>query len=1520
MNITELSIKNPYLVVSLSIAIAVLGLISFLKTPVDLFPDTTPPQVLVITVEPGASAKDVSDKITEIIEKEVNTISGIKRVRATSRDEVSAVLTEFFYSKDINEAVTDVVNAIERIKAQLPLDTRPSQIYRIGDATHATMTIALSPKPETGKSLETVRLLAENDIRDDFLRLKAVGDVDVFGGYKPEVGIEVDRDKLRGYHLTLMDVIAAVSKRNVTIPGGYIYGTKKEYLVRTDAEFKGLEEIKDLPIKENSGKTGFIFLKDVATVRQGVEERRSLYHGNGRPAIALNILRPDKGHTLETIQAAKKLLPELERRYPDIRFEITDDQEPIVDVNLKGMRSSLVQAVILTVLIIFLFLADKKAAAIISVSIPMAFLFSLMVLKFSPYTMNMVTLSGLIIAVGMVVDASIVVLENIFRHFTGNRDLSGREAALIGTKEVALANTAGMLTTVIVLFPVMFTGGYPQQVLRQLSIIIGSTIFASLIASLTIVPLIASRILMREERKKNVFERMAEGIDGWVKKTSAVYVFLLKGALKHRRATIMVTMASFMLTMRIVAPLLVGELMPPMDTGIVKVTLDMPSQDNIREVEKIVSRVEDMIRGTEGYVSLSTVIGSEPGQTSFGQGGATVQQAFLTAHLVTRDKRKTTIWEIEDRWRDAIRKIPGIRSFTVVEFGATPISTTKAPFDFIIRGKNPEVLDKMADRALAKLKGTRGLVDIRRSWYKDKPEVEITPDPAKCRYYGVSTKEVAEYIKFAVKGAPVSRMRLEGFLDIPIRVAYRDQDLDTARSIDAVYIPTRYGQIPMRNFVDIKERRIQPFITREDLENTIDITGVNSVATIAQAASAAGRHLRRGGMILPDGYSVRMSGTPENMMESKRRLGKSLLFGIILLYLLIVPMYKSFTHPLVIMSAIPLAVIGAFWGLLIFDKPMCMPAFMGMILLAGTIVNNSILLLDFILQARAKGVPRDEAIIQSVAIRTRPILMTACSTVIGLTPLVFEMAVGLERLSPLGIVAACGLILGTFLTMIVIPVIYSLIDDLKEHLSRRKAMPKASHAAGGLLIGVGLLVAAPRVLADTATSPIPTEASAARFDLRKAVAYALEHSPDIDESKAAVLSSRGGRQRALSGLLPRLTALGSYTEYRLDHPIISGVAGEKQRFDDRVATGKIEGNLLVTDFGKTYYAYESAKDAYLASVMSLERKKEVVIYTVADVYFEIDAVKSLLKAFRAQHRSLEELKKRMELFLKDGKIAKIDLLKVDVRLAAIEDKIEQLKSRQVFLTARLAEEIGWEGPLELDDAFRKVTSDVTGGMPLDTHLKDALETRRDIRAARRLSQSEKARWTSSRRAFFPRILLTGGVGEFSGFSEAAKFEGDKRWDDDMWVGLSVSLPLFDGGLRHGDELAAEGGYHRTLAREKKVRLDVYKDIQKAWADMRSARKRMALAEESRKQAEETLRLERLKYKDGKGVINDVLDAEASVRAADALFFEALADYNISIFEFSLARGDLLEHYEGLISSVGETEPEASMIKKGGGGK
>jgi len=1026
MNLTNFSLKNPYTITAIVLVVVALGLFAFFRTPTDLFPNTVPPQVVVITVEPGAAASDVSDKITQIIEKELNSISGLKKVTSISRDEVSTINAEFYYDKPIGEAVVDVQNATSRIRAKLPPDILEPRIYRITDATRPLLTLAMSPKPGSTKSLPVIRLLAENQIMDAILGLPGIADVDVFGGYQPEISIRVKRENLIANNLTMAKVVAALAKQNVSAPAGTIYTKHNELLVRTLGEFADLEKIRDLPIARAGD--GFVRIRDVADVALSHREQRSFYHGNGKPAIAINILRPDNGPTVAAIKNFKAFLPKLQARYPDIQFEITDDQEPIIDINVHGMRTSLVQAVILTVVVIFLFLADVRAALVVSVSIPLAFLTSLVVLWFSPYTLNMVTLSGLIIAVGMVVDASVVVLENIYRHYRQLKTPDALLAARQGTNEVSLAVTAGMFTTVIVLIPVMFTGGYTQQVMRPLNMMISSTLVASLLVALTVIPLLASKLLARPHHKRNVIERVFGVTDRGVSALAAVYLGILRRALRWRLVTLILAVLFFVGTMKIVPPLIGGELMTPMDTGIAIIEFDTPSDYAPQQVERVLSRVEQMIYRQPGVQMVSATVGSEPGQISFGGGGTTAQSAKITIHLIDRKHREETIWQIEDKWRKELRRIPGIRSFRVSEYGATPLSTTKAPLDIIISGPDSRVVSRLADQCLHVLKGLPGLVDVRRSWYFDKTELHVKVDPTLARFYGTSPLEATQELKAAIKGIPGTTMRLAGYLDIPIRLQYAATNIASPVDLEQVYVPTRLGPMPLRALATVTTTREQPFISREQLNNTIDITGQNHTYTIAQVAKMANKRLAK--IKAPAGYTIQVSGTVSDMKTGKQEMGKALLIGIVLLYFLLLAMFKSFGHPITIMAAIPLAVAGATWGLLLFDKPMCKPATMGLILLGGTIVNNSILLLDFILEARKRGLPKDEAILQAVRLRIRPILMTTVSTIIGLSPLIFELAVGLERMSPLGIVAASGLLIGTFLTMVVIPVVYSSIDSV----------------------------------------------------------------------------------------------------------------------------------------------------------------------------------------------------------------------------------------------------------------------------------------------------------------------------------------------------------------------------------------------------------------------------------------------------------------------------------------------------------
>jgi len=541
--------------------------------------------------------------------------------------------------------------------------------------------------------------------------------------------------------------------------------------------------------------------------------------------------------------------------------------------------------------------------------------------------------------------------------------------------------------------------------------------------------LLAAKLFAHRHRRTFI-ERFFGRTDKVVGLLAEFYLAVLRRALRWWFVTLFLAVAFVVLTFKIVPALIGGELMPPMDTGIATIEFATPADYAPAYVEKVLDEVERIIYQEQGVQTVSSVVGSEPGEISFGGGGATAQSAKITVRLIDRLHRDRTIWEIEDRWRTALTRLAGVQSFRVSEYGATPVSTTKAPLDIVISGPDAEVASRLADRCLEALKGMPGLIDVRRGWFLDKPENKVVVDPALARLYRTSPQQIAQELKTYIKGVPASRMRLREFLDIPLTVQYDESYVQDPASLEEAYVSSKFGPLPLRAIATFHTQRRRPYITRERLANTLNVTGVNRIYTIGQVAGMAKKRI--GKVPVPEGYKIEVGGTMADMKTGQKEMGGALRIGFVLLYILLLAIFKSFRHPVTIMAAIPLAVAGGLWGLLLFDKPMCKPATVGMVLLGGTIVNNSILLLDFIINTRAKGIPKQEAILQAVRLRIRPILMTTVSTVVGLTPLILALAIGLERMSPLGIVAATGLIVGTFLTIVVIPVLYSVLDSLAQ--------------------------------------------------------------------------------------------------------------------------------------------------------------------------------------------------------------------------------------------------------------------------------------------------------------------------------------------------------------------------------------------------------------------------------------------------------------------------------------------------------
>ncbi len=573
MSFVERYLRRPHLILSVILLLAVVGLIGFFRIPVTLFPDSERPQIAVISVWPGASSDDVASDLSRVIEKELATLEQVRRVTSTSNDEVSVVTAEFRYAKGLDAAVTDVANALSRIQPQLPSGLRPFQIYKVSSATPAVLTIAVSPKPESDLDLSMARRIAENPIREDLLRLPEVANVEVFGGWQSVLAVEIDPDALEVFRVSAGEVARALANWNRNTPEGLVVTDRTHILLKSEGALTRPEQLGAIVVARAGEQP--VFLRDLATIRPSVQERLSVFHGNGKPAVGINIQRALSGHSMPTINAVLAELPRLEARYAGLRFEIADTQGELITKSVGNMKEALRDAILMTILVIFLFLADVRGTLLAAVSIPFTYLITFAFMWLLGFEFNMVTLTGVILGVGMLLDDAIVVLENIERHYHKlGRDLN--DAVIGGTQEVMVAVLSGTYATVAVLVPIIWIGGFVQTVLRPLSLTLSIALVASYVVSVTVLPILAPVFLRFRGGKRARWERALDRlVNGRI--MNAVESFFSSAAafaIRHKALFLIPAILLLILSGRVLMPLIGRDLMPPMDTGILRVSFE----------------------------------------------------------------------------------------------------------------------------------------------------------------------------------------------------------------------------------------------------------------------------------------------------------------------------------------------------------------------------------------------------------------------------------------------------------------------------------------------------------------------------------------------------------------------------------------------------------------------------------------------------------------------------------------------------------------------------------------------------------------------------------------------------------------------------------------------------------------------------------------------------------------------------------------------------------------------------------
>ncbi len=1024
----EFYIKKPHLVFSVLVIALFLGIVGYFSLPRDLFPPADRPQVAVVTVEPGASSKYVADHVSSVIERELYTIDGVRRVYSVSQDGLSVVTAEFHYSKSIGQAETDVANAITKIRNLLPSDIQEPAIYEITSYTPPVVVLGVWPKKGSNLSLADVRYIADNYLKPALLRTGVVSNVDVFGGYQKEIEVQIDPTKLASYNLTPSDIINAIKFANKDVPMGIILNSKSQYVFKLKTEAKTLDQIAHIYI------TPDVMLKDVATVKYAIQDPRSLYRANGHQAIALAIERPYGGAALTTIDAVNKLLPKLRNEFPQLNIQVSDTQQKLIELSNQNMFEALRDAIIFTSLVIFIFLADLRMTLISAMSIPFVYAATIGMMWILGLEFNLITLTAIILALGMLVDDAIVILENIERHYVELKE-NPLQAAINGTKEVMLVVFAGTLSTSIVLLPLLFVGSYPERIFRPLAGTLIIAVIVSYVVSITFIPIVSMRFL-KHETKKTKFEEMintaVEKVLSPLKNFYTSWNLLMINNKIAMRIFMVLAILLFVVSLKDIMPLEGRDLMPPMDTGIAIGKITFYPNTSIYRVNDEVKKIEKYIYslksdGKPVTETISTAIGTEPGV--FTIGGGTPYQVSMTIHFVNRFRRSKSLWDLEHEIRDYIHTLPDVQYANVYDYGATAVSSISANFDATLFSPSLKDLNKAGDEVLKAVARTKGLKSYSRSWTMDALEYDFKIDKQKCAFYHTTPFAVASQVAQGLSGVVSSVFTIPNQTGYLIRVISYKTDRDRIDKFKSYPIKTPLGFIPLEAFGKFVVSHQPTLITRQAMEYTLDIYGYRARYPITHIMDSFNREMKKLHIKLPPDVKLVQTGDIATMMDSMGRMAKAIGIGIVLLYLVLVPTFGSWRSPLAIILAIPLGAIGGAWALLIMNKHGSLPAIMGFVLLGSIIIKNSILLIDFIQERQKEGMDLKEAIKESIRLRTRPVLMTAFGTAVGMIPIALEWAIGLERLAPLAAVAIGGLIAGTFLSLVYVPTFYYLLAN-----------------------------------------------------------------------------------------------------------------------------------------------------------------------------------------------------------------------------------------------------------------------------------------------------------------------------------------------------------------------------------------------------------------------------------------------------------------------------------------------------------
>ncbi len=1028
MKLSKMSIQRPVTTVMLILIAVLLGTISIRRLPVDLLPQFSLPYAIVMTQYSGAGPHEIETLVTRPLEGAVATVSNAKNITSISSNGSSIVMVEFNDGTDMDMAMLDMREKIDMIKGYLPEDADEPLVLELDPNMMPIMQIGISGN----KDLEALTRTVQNNVIGKIEKIEGVASVSLSGGQEKEIRVTLLPDKLKGYNLTPASIAQFLALENLNLPAGEVKQGKRTLTLRSIGEFNNIDEIRNLPITTSGG---IIYLRDVAEVEEVYKKMNSYAYINGNPSISLSVQKQSTANTVKVSRAIMEEISQLKEDpdLKDIEIRIIYDSAEFINMSVENVASTAIIGGILAIFILFVFLRNIRSTFIIGLSIPISIIVTFAFMFFVDLTLNIVSLGGLALGVGMLVDNSIVVLENIYRH--REKGKSRVDAAEIGTSEVGLAVTASTLTTIVVFLPIVFVEGWAAKIFKEMALTVTFSLIASLIVALTLVPMMASKILRVEkvdEIKRN--KLITKILDKWAAGLNKVDVFykrVLNWTLHHRKRAVGITLTVFTATLSIPIFGLVGmEFFPATDQGQFTINIELPKGTVIEEtfevVKKIQTRIEEIKEIQEVFVNIgggAGLLGTETASNS----------ASMTINIGSVKNRKRSVDEIADEVRNLTKDIPGAQisvtgsSFMAGLSGSSPISIDISGDDF-------EQLEVIANDFVEIVRSVDGTREVSHSVEEGTPEAQIVINRSKASMYGFNMTTISNALRTAVQGSVATKYKVNG-TEIDVRIQYDSSQLEYLKDIKDISVTSALGvSIPLSEIADISINKSPVSIMRDNQKRMVTVSSSVFGRDINSVKKDIEEKLKKYHM--PEGYNYEFSGEIEQMMSSLESLSLALILAVILVYMVLASQFESFLHPFTILFSVPISLTGAILALFITRRTINMSSFIGFIILVGVVVNNAIVLIDYIIQLRSRGYDRTEAILEAGPTRLRPILMTTLTTVLGMIPMSLGLGEGGEITAPLATAMIGGLSLSTILTLVVIPLNYTIFDDIAEKLKK----------------------------------------------------------------------------------------------------------------------------------------------------------------------------------------------------------------------------------------------------------------------------------------------------------------------------------------------------------------------------------------------------------------------------------------------------------------------------------------------------